>query len=456
MTRPVLWIALVFGLTACQNQDPPVVVSAETTAAGQEFVLVALADNPDISVQIAWPTDWPLREDVNPAVPYVGADLILAGGAEGYSPGEVVERFADMDAEGNLQVMIDHVIGRLTFPAEETDNTIPIAAAHLVAPALAPDWFSRIRDGLEQNIAEAEAQPSYQVFAVARQAIFGEHPVRAAMSLDVAGIYEEMTIDDVVAWHRATITNAPTAIVIAGELDAAAAGTIIDDLLADLPAPVAANATPIRPDFSPRRILLHVPDAATSTLAFMGPMPPTGDAHEFDDLILTQLLGQGDQSVLFEAIRTELRASYGFSAWLDLFNRQTRIFAMMGEVETAKLAEAETAVREAYANFLEELPSTDLAAVKEPLSRNLEDVHEYVFDIANTALENALDGREPQRVTDLAAELDAVTIETLRNRAATAFPAEDHLLMIAVSPDADALPGACVITEMAAARDCAP
>ena len=130
---------------------------------------------------------------------------------------------------------------------------------------------------------------------------------------------------------------------------------------------VDAAVTPEpKADFAPRRILLHVPQAQTSTLVLMGPLPPTRDGGEFEDILLATALGGDDKSVLFDAVRTGLRASYGFGAGLDAFARNLRFLALSGEVETAKLAEAETIVRTAYADFLKSPPMGDLSARKSP------------------------------------------------------------------------------------------
>jgi len=134
-----------------------------------------------------------------------------------------------------------------------------------------------------------------------------------------------------------------------GEIDAENVGIAIDALLDGLTTTTAALSRESTPDFTARRILLHRPEAQVTNLAFIAPVPPTRQGGEMEDLLLIHALGGDDQSVLFDAVRTELRAGYFFWAGLVNYTRDHRILFLTGEVETAKLANAERVVRDAYA-----------------------------------------------------------------------------------------------------------
>ena len=156
--------------------------------------------------------------------------------------------------------------------------------------------------------------------------------------------------------------------IVAGGREAKAAGDALEALLDGLPDVTPALAQQITPDCSPRRILLHDPTARVTNLAFLGPLPPTEAGAELEDLILIHALGGNDQSVLFNAVRTELRASYGFNAGIANYTRDHRFFYMAGEVETAKLADAERVVREAYGSFRQAGTLDELAERKTPFA----------------------------------------------------------------------------------------
>ncbi|WP_404405732.1 M16 family metallopeptidase [Pelagibacterium halotolerans] len=453
MIRIALALIALLGLAACGGNRQPS-ASVETSPGGIDFTLVEMPDNEWVSIQIAWPTDWAWREDVNQAAPYVGTQLILAGGAEGYPAGEVGERFADLESEGNLGVSPDHIYGDLTFKTEHMAETVEIANAHLRAPTLDEGWFTRVHDGFAQSMAEAKAQPAQRSFDAARWAVFGDQPLRDALSLDAPTTIPTLTREDVVAWHAQTITRDPEAIVVAGDLDAEKAGAALDALFDGLPEATHDIAKQEEADFSPRRILLHVPAAETTNLTFIAPLPPTRLGGEYEDVIITQALGGGDQSALHEAVRTQLRASYGFGAGFTNYTRNMRILVLSGAVDTERLADAESVVREAYAAFRENGPTGSISDRKAILEENLTEMSEFVFDQAYAELQSALDGFEPGRSLRLHEELAAVSEESILARLAADYPQDGAFLVVAVSPDADALPGACVISAPEEAVDC--
>jgi hypothetical protein len=88
-------------LAGCQKEEKAG-ATTEINPGGIEYVRLHIPKAEGFAIQIAWPRNWALRSDVNQAVPNIGTDLILAGGAERFTPGEVVETFADLNAEGAM------------------------------------------------------------------------------------------------------------------------------------------------------------------------------------------------------------------------------------------------------------------------------------------------------------------------------------------------------------------
>jgi zinc protease len=342
MIRILLIFAALLALAGCKEDSPT--ASRETSPGGIGYTLIHLPGNPDVTIHAAWPTDWAYRADTNKAAPTVGIDLLLTGGAEGYPAGDAPERFADLNSEADIFASVnDHIVGQLTFEIDHLAETVAIANAHLRAPTLDPDWFARIEADVAQSLAEAQAQPVHAGFDAVRWSVFGEQPLRNGLSLDEPGVLQSLTRMDVVAWHAETFTNRPDAVVVAGGLEAEAAGAAVDALFAGLPEPNRTVSRDVSPDFRPRRILLHRPDAETTTLSFVAPLRPTRQGGEFEDLILIHALGGGDQSALFDAVRTDLRASYAFGSGIANFTRDLRVLFMAGEVASGQAGDVEHA-----------------------------------------------------------------------------------------------------------------
>jgi len=231
-------------------------------------------------------------------------------------------------------------------------------------------------------------------------------------------------------------------------------GVAIDAIMNGLPEGKRRARPATRTDFSPRRILLHIPEAKAATLVFAGPLPSISKGGEIEDVLLASLLGGGPGSVLFDAVRTKLRAAYAFGTRLEAYTREIRLLVMAGQVKPARLADVEQAVRRAYADFRKngtlqgfEHRKSRLAAT---IAKNMKDP----LHISLSALLGWLAGQRPEMVVKLASEIRAVPPADLRRRLATAFPPSRRLIVLAVSPKANALPGACVITRPKEADRC--
>lgn len=452
MMRFVIVVAMAVLLAACKESGPE--SSQEKTPGGISYALLRTPGVDKVAIRIAWPGDWSARPDVNQAVPYIGANLILSGGAEGYRPGETNELFTDMKAEGQLIATADNIQGSLVFPREQMDKVLPIANAHLRAPAFDAAWLERARGGLAARVNETRSQPAAAGFEAARWAVFGNAPLREALSLDRPGIVQAVTAEEIATWHRETLTRNGAIVVVSGDLDSKTAGAAIDTLLNGLPEKVATAAKRAEGDFTPRRILIHRPEARISVLTFVGRLPSTREGNEFEDLILAIALGGDDKSVLFDAMRTKLRASYGFGGGIDAYDRQHRLLVMSGQVETSRVAEAEKTVREAYAAFRQNGPVGNLAERKKPFEERLKTASKDPQSIALSSLLAILDGQNPDNALKIGKWLEDVSDQSIRRRLDEAFPKPDGFIVVAVSPDAQALPGACVITEPKQAMDC--
>ncbi len=438
----------------CISHSQASTISNDVSGSGLAYSLIKMPDNSRVSVQIAYPGRWAFDEGKNQAVPYIGAQLLLAGGAKDYSASEVLELFEDMNSEGNLIPTADYVIGTLHFSPQHQDETLKIVNAHLRNPSLDEQWFDRIRGQFSSQIKETRVTAQSKGFEAMRWAVFGDQAVRASLSLDEANMIEEVTLEEVANWVKTVFNRSGVTIVVAGDLDVNKANTIVDTLFEGFPVGDAIDQLSVDTDFSPERILMHVPDAKTSTLSFIAQLPPTREGSEFEDILLANSLGGGTKSVLFDAVRTKLRASYSFGATITGFSRDARILLLSGQVETEKINEAEQVIRQSYTEFRAKGPKADLQKLKDPLRKNLKVSLEDTGSTSFSALMAKLDGRDIAQEFSLLEELEAVSKESMMQRLTTSFPTMDDFTVVVSSPDAGALEKACVITEPKQIVDC--
>ncbi len=229
------------------------------------------------------------------------------------------------------------------------------------------------------------------------------------------------------------------------------AGRVVDKLLAGLPEGAPVDPPNDTADFSPLTVLLHLPQADKTTLGLIGQLPSTTDGDETEDLYVTNILSSGP---LFEAVRTELRATYGFRAGFTNYTRTLRPLIISGEVEPEVLADVRDVVLKTYEDFRQNPDLAGLPELKERFSSGAKDHVQYVNQVAQVIMELALDGRDTTQAPNLHALFEEVTTETVKARLIDSFPPASELMVFAVSPDANALPGACVITMIEEAADC--
>lgn len=455
MRRFLILATLAVWVAGCKEDASREVVLAETPD-GRPFHFMPIYEDgvTDITITIAWPMSWAFSSDRNPAVPYVAAEAILSGGTDELASQDVLELLNDKNSRGQLYVRPDHAIGEISFPKEHVDDVISIAGEMLTSPQFDQVWVDRIKQGLLANQTQLQAQTANQMWALARLAVLDETPLNEFLSLPDLAAIEDTSVDDLRRWHAETIVQNGVTISVTGAISQDDAGKAVDQLLAGLPEGQAQGAPNFNTNFAPKIILLHLPDAEKTTLGLLGQLPPTAEGGDLTDLLALNFFGRSGSGPLFNAVRTDLRASYGFQAGSTNYDRNTRIMFIAGEVETEKLAEAADLVRTTYESFRAAPDLTGLDDLRRGMAEGTAQNVLYVDVAARTMLELALDGRSPGDAPRLGELLENVTAQDIQDRLASVFPSGDNFIVIAASPDASALPGACVITKIEQVAQC--
>ena len=184
-------------------------------------------------------------------------------------------------------------------------------------------------------------------------------------------------------------------------------------------------------------------------------MPEFVHGGEFEDLIAVRVLAAGEQSRIFDAIRTKLRASYAFGAHLDGYSETVRFLAIGAEVDGGKLAVSRDVVLETYRRFREEGPSVaEVEAIKAQIRQSLRANLRKPGVVANSMMTAMLNGTDAHRVSRYEDELEAITAQTIRERLQIAFPAPEGLIQVIVTPDESVVEGACVVRTIAEVDGC--
>lgn len=455
MRKILLCAALIFALASCEKDTSRKVVMAETPD-GHPFFFMPIYEKgvTDITITIAWPMGWAYDANSNPAVPYVAAEAILSGGTKELAPQDVLELFNEKNASGQLYVSANHAIGELSFPKEHIKDVIAITSEMLTAPQFDQAWVERIKQGFLANQTQSQVKTANKMWAAARFAILGEGPLNDFLSLPDLAVIQNVSTDDLNRWHSETIVRDGVKIAVTGAINRKDAGKAIDRLLSSLPKGKKPDVAYPQLNIKPKTILLHLPDAEKTTLGFIGQLPPTSEGSDLTDLLALNFFSRPSNGPLFNAIRTELRASYGFHAGFTNYDRANRVMFIAGEAETAKLLQAKDVISIVYEAYRSTPDLTNLSEFQQRVVDGTAQNILYVNIAARTILQLALDGRDPNDAPRLDKLLAAITAKDVKERLISVFPQSNNLIVVAASPDVDALPGACVITQIKQVTQC--
>jgi zinc protease len=440
----------VFTLAGCKDEEG-VFISPD----GHKFAFLQRPDAEIVAVQLAFPMNW-LQEDGNsPYVPQIAAEVMTTGGAEGYSPSEVLETIQDLDAQAFLYPQFYTLRGGLNVAPAQLDQAVTLANAVLRAPSFDETWMQRSMDTLRANAVETHNATVFQGLYALRLAMMGDTVFTEASLINNPSAIADVTVQHARDWHSQTLVTGSAVIAVAGPINLEKAGQVVDNLLNGLPHADTAFAEPPTAPYKARKILMHNPLAEKTTLVVISPIPPTGGLDDFSDPIAAGILAGDDQSVLFREIRTQLRATYGFAAGPENYSRKARIFTISGDVETAQTAAAHDLVMRIYSDMSQNLmDAAEVARFKSAISLGFDDLHNNTTQLATSMVEFALDGQDPMTITELGTLLDRVSPPSIKDRWATHYAKPENVTTLVVSPDAGALAGACVITQARQVLDC--
>lgn len=456
MSKKLMLVLLVLSLSACRAKQN--VMTEQNSNSGLPYTLISMPNESRVTIRIAWPSDWAFSEDRNQAAHYIGPRLLLTGGAEGYKAIDVEKRFSEMGSEGEILATIDYLLGSIHYSRKHQDETLKIINAHLRSPSLNEQWFDRIRDQLALEMNTAKASAESQVFEALRWTLFGEQPIRAALALDEHDVIEleQIKTADIATWVKSVIKRKGVVITIAGDLNADEAGAALDALFDGVPDGEGTEREAVLADYSPKRILLHAPESASSNLSFFGKLPGFKEGSELEDILITQVLSEYLDEILYGDFGKEARALYSYNAVFSAFTTDQRFILLTGPVASDNIADAETLLLKAYKEFRSNPPISeeDLSKLKEPHRERFKKFSKNTGSNSNAALMAKLHGMDPARALNLQAELDSVTMQTVKRRLQTAFPSVEEFFVLVDSPDATVLPLACIITTPEEALNC--
>lgn len=416
--------------------------------AGHEFFYVPMADAKRTAVAVTWKSGLPTGPGIHEASARLGIDLMLSGGAGGLPPDEISADFEDLDAGSRLWVQPGEIRGFVVAPNDQLVSAAKIANLVLTQPDLDERWLEREKRNLIRDTRIRNATATGLAWSLAREITLDDHPYKRFWTAAPADGVRDISAPQLSVWHQDAFGTADLVITAAGAADPAGVASAIDLALAGLPA--TAGAHPLEfagPTIRPGTIVLHDPDSPKSLIMALGELPGTAGGDDAVYRIATAVLGLGKQSRLFKAIRSQLRAAYGFGAGIETMTRNHRLIRMGGEVDTALLPQALEAMRQSYEAFrLNGISQEEFPVARASYLQRIEQGLRRPAGVATMLMENRLNARSAEEFEQLSAHIGSLERMAVNDTIRAAYPPYEQLLKIVVTPDADAIPDACVIT----------
>ena len=327
-------------------------VIQQTTPAGHTYWHYPIENAKRSAVVITWPTGISMLPKGQQVAARIGINLMLNGGAGGKSPDEIIADFGDLDAGSRLFITPEEIRGFIVTPDEEAIKAAEIANMVLKSPNLSQKWFEREKANLVKWGKERDVLVLGIGWTLSREILMPAHPYKNYYSLQPIENTKQITLETIRNWHAKAFGTADIKIIATGSSKFKGLGEAIDKALDGLPngkstKDYAAMDLKVRG----KTIIFHAPKATKSMILTFGKMLPATAGKDIYVNSALGVLGYGSQSRLFKAVRTGLRASYGFRSGFIDYTRNQRLFRMSGEIETTKLQAALDTVRDTYEEF---------------------------------------------------------------------------------------------------------
>ncbi|HEY0943978.1 MAG TPA: pitrilysin family protein [Opitutaceae bacterium] len=214
----------------------------------------------------------------------------------------------------NAYTTFDRTVYYIDIPSEHTAVAVDILADAVLHSTLPADEVEKEKQVILREIAMGQDDPDHRLGEALFDTAFRLHPYRHPI-IGHRDVFGALTRDDLVAYYKTRYVPNNLVVVIAGDIEPAAARAAVEAHFGPEPrrelAPVFIPDEP--PPLAPRELHRHDNvELARAGLAWAIPGLTHPDAPALD--VLAMILGHGDSSVLWQAVREKARLVHTIDA----------------------------------------------------------------------------------------------------------------------------------------------
>ncbi len=313
----------------------------------------------------------------------------------------------------------DEFEGSLQTLSENRAEAVKLLHLALTQPRFDAEPVARVRDQVLTGLRRGEFSPRRLAADALREATYPDHPYGRPVQ-GTAESVAAISVDDLNSFRLKTFARDNLKVAVVGDIDAPSAAAMLDEVFGDLPMKAnrvgVANVAPKtgeRIDLS-----LSVPQAL---IQFAGPGITRGDPDFIPAAVAAYIIGGGQDSRLFKAVREERGLAYSIGIGLDSLSHAGLVSG--GTSTRADQSEAVISlVQEEIARFAKDGPTEEeLDKAKKYLIGSYPLRFVTSGGIANQLLAMELDGRPIDYVDHRNDLIAAVTLEDVRKAAKRLF-----------------------------------
>ena len=270
-------------------------------------------------------------------IPFTALEIRFQGGASLDAPGKrgainlmtatLEEGAGDLDSRGfaearealaasiRFDVHDDALSVSAQFLTENRDQGVALLKSALTRPRFDQDAIDRVKGQVQSIIASDLKDPDKIAGRALDEMSYGDHPYATSLN-GTADSLAALTRDDLIAAKDRVMARDRMFVSAVGDITAAELGTLLDQLLGDLP----ATGAPMPPRADMRltggvSIIYYA--SPQSVVAFSQPGINRDDPDFFPVFVLNQILGgSGFEARLMEEVREKRGLTYGISTYL--------------------------------------------------------------------------------------------------------------------------------------------
>ena len=317
--------------------------------------------HPVVSVQF-WVQSGSIHEGA-----HLGAGLshllehMVFKGTEQYSGQELNERVPALGGLWNAYTSTDRTVYHIDGPAEHWREFLHLLTQLVFHPTFPRNEFELEREVIRREMAMYRDDPQEAAYRALIETLYHVHPRR----LPVIGeqeLFDALSYEDMLAYHRIHYVPGNVFVCMAGDIDAEAAQSALQEETAHLAAGIPPGAAiPAEPYQWGPRLTRREFMQPTSSLMLAWRIPCSNHPDAAPLTLLADILGNGRSAWLYKRFHDETGLAHDVSVSTMPSRDGEGAFLIEADVET----DERDRLRDELLRYVQQLPQLDFTAARE-------------------------------------------------------------------------------------------